>query len=116
MLENEDLTFDGAFDPNYAEYQMQLLVEYVEDFQDSLDSEHEVGIFLANYGNQKAMSVMNIGFANPMLVIFYGLIDGIDSVLIQHVSQINFLLTSVEKADPDKPPKRIGFTFSDDGD
>lgn len=79
-----------------------------------MDPEHEVGVFLANYGCQKAMTVTNIGFANPMLVIFYGFVEGIDSVLIQHISQINFLLTSVKKPDPTKPPRRIGFTFSDD--
>lgn len=116
MFENDQFNTIDISDPYYAEYQRKLLIEYVKDFQDTLDSSHEVGIFLANYGCQKAMIVTDIGFANPMLVIFYGFVDGVDSVLIQHISQINFLLTSVEKPDPTKPPRRIGFTFSPDGD
>lgn len=114
MFDDKFSTSIDLSDPYYAKYQKELLIEYIKEFQDTLDSAHEVGVFLANYGCQKAMTVTDIGFANPMLVVFYGFVDGVDSVLIQHISQINFLLTSVKKPDPSKPPRRIGFTFSPD--
>lgn len=103
-------------DPYLANYQQKVIIEHIKDFQDSLDANHEVGVFLANFGTQKPMIVTDIGFSNPMLITFYGFVDDVDSVLIQHISQINFLLTSVAKPDLSKPARRIGFTISTDAE
>lgn len=101
-------------DPYLAKYQQNVIIEHIKDYQNSLDEQHEVGVFLANFGSQKTMTVTSIGFSNPMLITFYGYVDNVESVLIQHISQINFLLTSVKKPAPNKPARRIGFTLNHD--
>lgn len=45
------------------------------------------------------------------MLYFYGFVDGQPAQLIQHMSQLNFLITSVEKVDKDKPARRIGFAL-----
>ena len=92
-----------------ADYQFELIMEEIKTFQRDLDDEHEVGVYLASFGQCVLMNVTNIGYANPSIIYFYGFVNGKKSTLIQHVNQLNFLLTSVEKADPDKPARRIGF-------
>lgn len=60
------------------------------------------------------MNVTSIGYQNPDMLYFYGFINGKDAQLIQHINQLNFLITSVERTDKSKPARRIGFTISDD--
>ena len=60
------------------------------------------------------MIVTSIGYQNPDMLYFYGFINGKDAQLIQHINQLNFLITSVERKDKSKPPRRIGFTISDE--
>lgn len=100
-------------DYNHADYQYELIMEAISEFQKNLDNEHEVALQLASFGQSIIMNVTDIGYANPSIIYFYGYVNGKDSTLIQHVSQLNFLLTSVAKADPNKPARRIGFEASD---
>ena len=91
--------------------------EQIKEFEDNLDSNHEVALRLASFGTSLTMYVTEIGFQNPDILYFYGNINGSDSQLIQHASQLNFLLTSVEREDKSKPARRIGFTpYSNDGE
>lgn len=89
--------------------QYEILKSYVEAFKESLDSEHEVGMLLTNFGNSILFRVTHITYENPSLVIFKGYQNGQFSTLIQHISQLNFLLTSVPK-DPGRPKYKIGFS------
>ena len=60
------------------------------------------------------MVVTNIGYQNPDLLCFYGFINGKKSQLIQHTSQLNFLIMSVEREDKTKPARRIGLSVTTD--
>ena len=101
---------DLVTEPDSAEYQREIIVELIKDFQDSLDLEHELAVSVVNCGITSPMYVDEISFCNPNLIIFSGTVNGSHSVLIQNTNQINFLLTSVRKPDSNKPPRRIGFT------
>ena len=92
-----------------ADYQYELICEDIKDFQDNLDDEHEVGMQLASFGQSIILNVTEIGYSNPSLIHFYGNYNGHPAHLIQHVSQLSFLLLSIPKAEPDKPARRIGF-------
>lgn len=92
-----------------AENQFEIIKQYVLDFQESLDAEHDVGLMLTHFGNTILMEVTHISYEMPVLMVFRGYVNGRKSTLIQHISQINFLLTSISK-DPDKPHRKIGFT------
>lgn len=88
--------------------QFEILKQYIEEFQNSLDSEHEVGMLLTNFGQNILLKVTYISFEPPVLMIFKGYMNNKESTLVQHVNQLNFLLTSVDK-EPDRPKRRIGF-------
>ena len=77
-----------------------------------IDDEHEVGLLLTNFGQSILMQVCEISYEESVLLIFKGYVNGKYSTLIQHVSQLNFLITSVEK-EPDKPKRKIGFIHPD---
>lgn len=88
--------------------QFEILKQYIEEFQNSLDSEHEVGMLLTNFGQNILLKVTYISYESPSLMIFKGYVNNKESTLVQHVSQLNFLLTSIEK-EPDRPKRKIGF-------
>lgn len=93
----------------YSDTQFEIIKRYVLDFQRSLDGEHDIGLMLTNFGSSVLMEVTHIGYERSVLMVFTGLVNGRPSTLIQHINQLNFLLTSVEKA-PDAPKRKIGFT------
>lgn len=59
------------------------------------------------------MHVTEMSYQNPDMLYFYGYINGNQTQLIQHVSQLNFVLMAVKKEEPDRPPRRIGFITDD---
>ena len=86
----EDLIFPHSSilsDGDCADYQYEIIMNEIADFESALDDDHEVALKLCNFGY----------------------VNGQYSQLIQHISQINFLLTSVPKSDPNKSARRIGF-------
>lgn len=82
--------------------------KYVVDFESALDSNHEVGVRLASFGGVILFHVEQIGFSKPNIITFYGSTpEGERVQLVQHSSQLNFLLKAVEKRQ--EQPNRIGF-------
>ena len=103
--------FDNIYIPSqhmWADTQFEILKEQIQNYEESLDSEHEVGIMMTNFGQSVIMRVTYISYKDPVLIIFTGFINGQESVLIQHINQLNFLLTKVTK-ESDEPKRRIGF-------
>lgn len=98
-------------DYSMADYTYEVILDRIKEFEKELDSDHEVGIKLASFGQSITMSVTDIGYSNPSTLVFYGFVGEQPATLIQHVSQLNFLLLAVKKADPEKPPRRIGFAL-----
>ncbi len=68
---------------------------------------------LTNFGQSVLMNVTNITYEKSVLMIFKGYVNGRESTLIQHINQLNFLLTSVEK-ESDRPKRKIGFISNDE--
>ena len=101
-------------DANSALEFHRRIAEYIIDFEKELDEEHEVGAKLVNFGEAMTIHVDSIGFYNPSLMCFYGVTqDGQKVQLIQHITQINFLLIAIERTDKNKP--RIGFQLANAG-
>lgn len=99
-----------------ADYQYEVLMETIGEFESELDDNQEVAVQLASFGQSIMMQVTNIGYSNPSLIHFYGYVNGSKSELIQHVSQLSFLLMATPKAEPDRPARRIGFTADEETD
>lgn len=109
--------FDGIHEHRYQQENpvigvFKSLGEYVRSFEAELDDDHEVGARLVSFGNAVQIHVHSIGFTAPFLITFSGVTEKGDAVrLIQHVSQLSFLLVSLKKiADA---PYRIGFIWDE---
>lgn len=101
---------------NHASEFYKRLVEMINDFDEDLDLEHEVGMRLVSYGQTVQFHIEDLGYYNPSLIRFYGRMeDGSRVELIQHVSQISFLLIAVKRLNPEEPKRPIGFNNSDEG-
>lgn len=100
-------------DYNHADWKYEKLMEEIEAFQSNLSDEYDVCAQLAAFGTSILMYVTDIGYQNPDILYFYGSVNGNEAQLIQHMSQLNFLLMAIKKEEPDRPPRRIGF-FTDD--
>jgi hypothetical protein len=94
---------------NLASEHCQRLAHQIQEFDKSLTDDCEVGIRLVTFGQTVTIHVESIGYYDPSLIIFYGQMDGQPVSLIQHVSQISFLLTSLKRADPTIPKRPFGF-------
>ena len=101
--------FRSPIADSFADKQFEIIKKYVTEFQNSLDETHDVGIWLTTFGNAAIMEVTKISFEKPVLMIFSGTVNGQESTLIQHINQLNFLLTKVPKA-PEQPRRTIGFS------
>ena len=110
-LDTDTIQVSSPRDYSMADYTYEIILDRIKEFEEDLDSDHEVGIKLASFGQSITMSVTDIGYSNPSTLVFYGFIGEQPATLIQHVSQLNFLLLAVKKADPEKPPRRIGFAL-----
>lgn len=110
MLKSFGQQLSEANQPYTAQNMFRQLVERVQEFEAKLDQEHEVGMRLVSFGKSTEFRVSRIGYLDPSLLWFQGVMpDGSDVELIQHVSQINFMLLKVRRKAPEEPRCPIGF-------
>ena len=86
----------------WSDTQFEIIKKHITEYEKTLDSEHEVAVWLTNFGQSILMQVTNITYEESVLLVFKGYVNGKMSTLIQHINQLNFLLTTVEK-EPDRP-------------
>ena len=108
MPEIPEINIDSPVQHMWADEQFEILKKYIQEFEQSLDTEHEVGIMMTNFGQSVLMNVTQITYEDPVLMVFKGFVNEREATLIQHINQLNFMLTSIEK-DPDRPKRKIGF-------
>jgi hypothetical protein len=103
--------FNKKNDP--AQRVVDTLIEGIKVFQHSLDDEHEVGAKLASFGQVIILHIDKIERLSSEVITFHGVDEfGQKSQLIQHISQLNFLLMVVKKQE--NQPRRIGFQTDDE--
>ncbi|HGN0329698.1 MULTISPECIES: DUF6173 family protein [Proteus] len=82
----------------------------VNDFHRELSDDFEVGGQLVSFGKTIEFSFTSVGFWNPALISFSGMLDdGSPIELVQHISQINILLVRKKREAPSEPKRPIGF-------
>jgi len=96
---------------NLASEFYKRIVQIISEFDAELDHTAEVGIRLVAFGQAFTFQITGLGYSDPSLIIFAGhrLDDGGYVKLVQHVSQISFVLTAVPRTNPALPKKQIGF-------
>lgn len=97
-------------DAKHASGYYRRLTEMIIDFEKDIDLDKEVGIRLVSFGQTLNLYINDIGYYNPSLITFDGADQAGNAVkLIQHISQINFLLIVVPKRPQVPERRRIGF-------
>ena len=95
----------------WVDEQYEILKKYIQEFENSLDDGYEVGLLLTNFGQSVLMQVTQVTYEQPVLMVFKGMVNGNETTLIQHINQLNFLLTKVKKP-LDSPKRPIGFLLN----
>lgn len=86
------------------------LYDKIIEFQEKISPTQDVILLLVSFGQSYTMAVDGIGHSGNNLVCFHGTDNsGTEQVLIQHISQLNFLITSQPKEIPEAPKRTIGF-------
>ena len=96
----------------FSDTQFEIIKKYIQEYENTLDKEHAVGVMLTNFGQSIIMQVEEITYEKSVVLVFKGLVNGQKSTLIQHINQLNFLLTSVP-IEEDKPKRKIGFKIGE---
>ena len=99
---------EPTFGDMYASTQFNFLKEIIEDYEKKIPDDSNVAIWLTNFGQQFLMQVTQVAYKDPVLIVFKGFVNGKESTLIQHINQLNFLLTTTPKS-PEEPKRKIGF-------
>jgi hypothetical protein len=100
-------------DHNLADEFHRRLCEYVIRFEKDLTENEEIAVKLVSFGETVTIVVDSIGYWNPSLICFYGAdTSGQKVQLVQHISQLSFLLIAIKSDKPISPKERIGFKLS----
>lgn len=95
-----------------AEWAYERIIVYIRNFESQLDANQEVAMGFAG-SDAGVLKIEGLGFYEPDLLTFYGRDDdGMKTQLIQHIAQLSVMLRAVPKAQPEDPPRRIGFHLS----
>ena len=79
-------------------------------FMKSLNNDEEVGIALTSFGIARQIYVENICAVGPNLLQIDGFENSQRVILVQHVSQLSFLLIPLKiPSDKEQPRRKIGF-------
>lgn len=93
---------------NLAEWMYERLVRSINDFEQELDQDHEVGARLVSFGAELTFHIDDVGYWGPDIIIFHGTdTNGKKVKLLQHISQLSVLLVATDKVRSE--PRRIGF-------
>ena len=86
------------------------LYEALCSYQESLPEEDDMVLALAHFGATVNIIVNKVGYIGYNLIVFYGEDSfGKPQKLIQHINQLDFLLTAQPKETPEAPRRQIGF-------
>ena len=93
-----------------AQIVAENLYQEIVNYQSSLSNSEDVVMSIVQFNETVTILVDSIGYIGYNLVRFGGKdSSGKPVELIQHISQLNFLLTVVPKSEPETPKRKIGF-------
>jgi hypothetical protein len=97
-----------------ARWAYERLILYIQNFEKQLDKNHQVAMGFTG-GDAGVIRIEGMGYFDPDLITFYGSNDGgAKTQLIQHVSQLNVMLTAMPVTQEQDAPERIGFRLARD--
>ncbi|WP_010140141.1 DUF6173 family protein [Oceanicola sp. S124] len=97
-----------------AAWAYERLILYIQQFEESLDADHEVAMGFAG-GDAGVLRIEGMGYFDPDIVTFSGRDSaGARMQLVQHVSQLSVVLRATPKEPEHTEPARIGFRLRAD--
>ncbi len=97
-----------------AEWAYERLILYIQNFEKTLDNEHEVAMGFVG-GDAGVLKIDGMGYFDPDVITFYGRdAAGSKTQLVQHVSQLSVILRALPKPAAQAEPERIGFQLAAD--
>lgn len=95
-----------------ARWAYERLILYIQNFEKTLDNEHEVAMGFAG-SDSGVIRIEGMGYFDPDIVTFYGSDpEGAKTQLVQHVTQLSVMLRALPKQTPAVAPNRIGFQLA----
>ncbi|MDD9923978.1 MAG: DUF6173 family protein [Boseongicola sp.] len=95
-----------------AQWAYERLILYIQNFEKTLDAEHEVAMGLTDTG-AGVLRIEGLGFFDPDMITFYGSdMTGARIQLVQHVTMLNVVLRAMQKPDAEAEARRIGFELA----
>lgn len=95
---------------NTAPIIAQKLYEALCSYQELLPDEDDMVLAVAHFGETVNIIVNKVGYIGYNLIVFYGEDSyGKPQKLIQHINQLDFLLSAQPKEIPEAPRRQIGF-------
>jgi len=94
-----------------AQAMFENIVERIQKFEENLPNDLQAAGNLVN-GPGVTFLIDKVAYMDPDIILFSGLrsSDGAVVELVQHISQLNLLLTALpRKDDTTKPRRKIGF-------
>ena len=99
--------------PNFAKNAVEALHEEIADFESKLENDHEIGMPVVGGPAGLCIHVREIYRFGSDKLVFVGVDSDANPVrLIQHLTQLNFLMVSVPKIG--EKATRIGFHSPED--
>lgn len=109
-------TLKNAPPKSPARWAYERLIAYIQNFEKTLDNEHEVAMGFAG-DNSGVIKIEGMGYYDPDIITFYGSDpSGTKTQLVQHVTQLSVMLRALPKKVEADAPERIGFRLAADLD
>ena len=97
-----------------ARWAYERLIAYIQNFEKTLDNEHEVAMGFAG-DDSGVIKIEGMGYYDPDIITFYGTdLAGTKTQLVQHVTQLSVMLRALPKQVETAEPSRIGFRLAQD--
>ena len=97
--------------PSPAQDMFENIVERIQKFEENLPNDMQAAGNLVN-GPGVTFLINKVAYMDPNIILFSGLLpeSGAAVELVQHISQLNLLLTALPRMDDTTKPRReIGF-------
>ena len=104
------------FNRGFANVLYEQLMVQIAEFEKELNQDEEIAAYLASFGKEIIIQIEAISFSDPYFIIFEGSVNNSPVRLVQHVSQLNVLFTSINVKELNRPPRRFGFVPSNKGE
>ncbi len=97
-----------------AQWAYERLVLYIRNFESQLDNDQEVAMGFTG-SDAGVIRIEGMGYFDPDILTFYGTDEaGTKTQLVQHVSQLNVMLSAMPVQPDQQEPNRIGFHLAHD--